>query len=111
MGLKQSYQIGRIAVHPKNPDVVYVAALGRLWGPNPERGLFKTADGGKTWEKILHVDDKTGALEVRLHPTDPDTLLVATWDRERAGVDSFRGEPNPPAGYDNSDPSRKWGPG
>jgi photosystem II stability/assembly factor-like uncharacterized protein len=111
MGLKETFQIGRIAVHPKNPDVVYVAALGRLWGPNPERGLYKTTDGGNTWERVLYVDDKTGCLEVKLHPSDPDTLLVAMWDRERDGFDSFRGTPPPPEGYDNYDPSRKWGPG
>ena len=96
MGLKKTFQIGRIAIHPKNLDIVYVAALGRLWGPNAERGLFKTTDGGHTWQKILYVDDKTGALEVKLHPNDPDTLLVATWDRERDGFDSYRGEPKPP---------------
>jgi photosystem II stability/assembly factor-like uncharacterized protein len=110
MGLKGSFQIGRIAIHPKNPDVVYVAALGRLYGPNEERGLFKTADGGKTWERILYVDDKTGAVDVRLSPADPDTLLAALWERRRDGFDSHRGEPLAD-GYDTYDPARKWGPG
>src|SRR5579885_3160765 len=72
MGLKRSFQIGRIRIHPTNPDIVYVGALGRLYGPNEERGLFKTTDGGKTWEKVLFVDDKTGVIDVRLHPVDPD---------------------------------------
>ncbi len=54
MGLKKSFSIGRIAIHPENPDIVYVGALGRLWGSNEERGLFKSVDGGKTWEKILY---------------------------------------------------------
>ena len=98
MGLKDTFQIGRIAVHPKNPDVVYVGALGRLYGPNPERGLFKTTDGGKTWNKVLFVDDKTGVIDMRMHPTDPETLLVATYERERDL-------------YDTNDPSKKWGPG
>src|SRR5947209_4619994 len=77
MGLKATFQIGRIAVHPKNPDVVYVGALGRLYGPNPERGLFKTTDGGKTWERLLHVDDHTGVTDVAMNPKEPDTLVVA----------------------------------
>ncbi|MCA1684977.1 MAG: PDZ domain-containing protein, partial [Planctomycetia bacterium] len=98
MGLKGTYQVGRIAIHPKNPDVVYVGALGRLYGPSEERGLFKTADGGKTWDKVLYVDDRTGVVDLRLHPTDPETLLVATYERLR-GL------------YDVGDPSKKFGPG
>ena len=111
MGLKKTFQIGRIVIHPKNPDIVYVGALGRLYGPNEERGLFKTSDGGKTWEKILYVDDKTGVIDMRMHPTDPETLLVATWERQRDGFDSHRGEPALPDGYDAYDPIKKWGPG
>ncbi|HGY91565.1 MAG TPA: PDZ domain-containing protein [Planctomycetes bacterium] len=92
MGLEKSFQIGRIAIHPTNPDIVYVGALGRLYGPNEERGLYKTVDGGKTWERILFVDDKTGVIDVKLQPGNPETLLVATYDRERDGFDG-----NPPA--------------
>lgn len=98
MGLKKSFQIGDIAIHPTNPDVVYVGSLGRLYGPNEERGLYKTTDGGKTWERILYVDDKTGVLEVKMHPTNPETLLIGTWERAR---DSF----------DTNDPAKRWGPG
>ncbi len=111
MGLKNTFQIGRIIVHPKNPDIVYVGALGRLYGPNEERGLFKTTDGGKTWERILYVDDKTGIIELKMHPADPETLLVATWERMRDGFDSHRGEPALQDGYDAYDPIKKWGPG
>ena len=57
MGLKKTFQIGKVIVHPKNPDIVYVGALGRLYGPNEERGLYKTTDGGKTWERVLYIDD------------------------------------------------------
>ncbi len=98
MGLKKSFQVGRILVHPKDPDVVYVGALGRLYGPNEERGLFKTTNGGETWDKVLYVDDKTGIIEMRMHPSEPDTLLVATWERERDG-------------FDTNDPSKRWGSG
>jgi len=120
MGLKNSYQIGRIVIHPTNPDIVYVGALGRLYGPNEERGLFKTSDGGKTWEKILYIDADTGVIEMKMHPTQPDTLLVATWERRRDGFDSHAGAMNrlggsvqPPLqdGYDAYDPIRKWGKG
>jgi len=98
MGLKKSFSIGRIAIHPENPDIVYVGALGRLWGPNEERGLFKSVDGGETWEKILYVDDKTGCVEVQMHSAQPDTLLVAMYERQRDG-------------FDGGDPAKRWGPG
>ncbi|MHB1423129.1 MAG: VPS10 domain-containing protein [Gemmataceae bacterium] len=98
MGLKKSFQIGRILIHPTNPDIVYVGALGRLYGPNEERGLFKTSDGGNTWEKILSIDDKTGIIDIRMNPSDPETLLAAAYERQRDG-------------YDYNDPSKKFGAG
>lgn len=97
-GLENSFQIGELAIHPQDSNVVYVGALGRLYGPNSERGLFKTVDGGKNWERLLHVDDKTGVIDVDMHPTDPNTLIVATYERERDI-------------YDTNDPAKKWGPG
>jgi photosystem II stability/assembly factor-like uncharacterized protein len=111
MGLKESFQIGKILIHPTNPDIVYVGALGRLYGPNPERGLYKTTDGGKTWKQILYVDDRTGVIDMRMSPADPETLLVATWERQRDGFDSHRGEPPLADGYDPYDPIKKYGPG
>jgi photosystem II stability/assembly factor-like uncharacterized protein len=110
MGLKNSYQIGRIQIHPKDPNTVYVGALGRLYGSNEERGLFKTTDGGKNWQKILYIDNQTGIIDIAVHPTEPDTLLVAMWDRERDGFDDFLGDP-PPEGSDRYDPVRKYGKG
>jgi photosystem II stability/assembly factor-like uncharacterized protein len=110
MGLNKSFQIGRIRIHPKDPNIVYVGALGRLYGPNEERGLFKTTDGGNSWQKVLYVDDKTGVIDVQMHPTDPETLLVATWERQRDEFDDFLGEP-PPDGIERYDPVRKYGPG
>jgi photosystem II stability/assembly factor-like uncharacterized protein len=112
MGLKKTFQIGRIVVHPKNPNIVYVGALGRLYGPSEERGLYKTADGGKTWERVLFVDDKTGVIDIAMNPADPETLLVATWERLRDGFDSHPGTDVPlEDGYDGYDPIKKWGPG
>ncbi len=98
MGLKQSFQIGKILIHPKNPNIVYVGALGRLYGSNEERGLFKTTDGGKTWRKILYIDDRTGVVDMRMHPRNPNTLMVATYERRRDG-------------FDTNDPAVKWGAG
>jgi photosystem II stability/assembly factor-like uncharacterized protein len=95
MGLKKIFQTGRIAIHPEDPNIVYVGALGRLWGPNEERGLFKTTDGGKTWEKIFYIDDKTGIVDVQMHPKDPDTLLVAAYERQREPFDVGA----PPGGF------------
>jgi len=111
MGLKQSFQIGKIIIHPKNPQIVYVGALGRLYGPNVERGLFKTTDGGQTWQKVLFVDDRTGVIDIAMHPTDPETLIVATWERQRDAFDSFRGDAKKPEGADEYAPSMVHGPG
>ncbi|QDV06185.1 Serine protease Do-like HtrA [Planctomycetes bacterium Poly30] len=97
-GLSDTFQISTIVVHPEDPNTVYVGALGRLWGPNEERGLYKTVDGGYTWEKIHYVDEDTGVVEVKMHPTDPDTIAIATYERRR---DMF----------DTNDPAIKWGDG
>src|SRR5215471_17181281 len=69
VGLEQTMQIGKIRVHPRDPDLVYVAALGHTWGPNPERGVFRSKDGGQTWSKVLFVDDKTGVVDLAMDPT------------------------------------------
>ncbi len=112
MGLKKTYQIGKVLVHPKDPNTVYAGALGRLYGPSEDRGLYKTTDGGNSWQKVLYVDNKTGVLDMRFKPDDPNTLLVATWERLRDGFDSHPGNDVPIVdGYDGYDPSKKWGPG
>jgi len=82
-GLSDTRHIGRVVIHPANPDVVYVAAVGHLWGSNAERGVFKTADGGLTWKKVLYVDDNSGATDLVMDPQDPDTLFAATYQRQR----------------------------
>ncbi len=79
MGLEKTGRIGRIIVHPTNPDIVYAAALGHTYGPQKERGVYKTTDGGKTWRQILFVDENTGAAELALDPKDPNRLLAGMW--------------------------------
>ncbi len=83
MGLTDTQHIARIVIHPTNPDIVYVAAPGREWNFGNERGLYKTTDGGKTWTKVFHQDEKTGVIEVVMDPTNPDTLYAGTADRRR----------------------------
>ena len=83
LGLEASGSIGRIEVHPDDPGRVYVAAMGRLYGDNPERGVYRTDNGGDTWEQVLYVNDSTGAIDLVLHPQNPDTIYAATWERVR----------------------------
>ena len=83
VGLKESHHIGRIVLHPADTNVAYVAAMGHLWGPNDERGLYKTTSGGESWERILFVDENTGVVDVAMDPSDPQTLYAATYQRRR----------------------------
>jgi photosystem II stability/assembly factor-like uncharacterized protein len=83
MGLQSTQQISAVLVHPKNPDVVWVAALGHTWGPNPDRGIFRTTDGGATWKKVLFVDEKTGASDLAIDPTNPRILYAGFWQVAR----------------------------
>ncbi|MDT0538797.1 VPS10 domain-containing protein [Croceitalea sp. P059] len=79
MGLKLTGRIGRILVHPTNPDIVYAAALGHTYGPQQDRGVYKTVDGGKSWERVLFIDENTGAADMALNPNNPDQIMVAMW--------------------------------
>jgi len=85
MGLRDTHHIGRIVIHPTNPDIVYVAALGHLWGPNKERGLFRTMDGGKTWTNTKFIDQNTGFVDVALDHENPNVLYAAAYQRRRRG--------------------------
>jgi photosystem II stability/assembly factor-like uncharacterized protein len=80
MGLADSHHIARIVIHPSNPDIVYVAAMGHLFSTNEERGVFKTTDSGKSWKKVLFIDDKTGAIDLVVNRSEPETLYAATYD-------------------------------
>ncbi|MCX6226424.1 MAG: hypothetical protein NTV01_17025 [Bacteroidia bacterium] len=83
MGLENTFTIARIVINPKNTDVLYVAASGHEWTTNPDRGVYKTTDGGNTWEKVLYVNDMTGAIDLVMDPSDPNTLYASTWQRIR----------------------------
>jgi photosystem II stability/assembly factor-like uncharacterized protein len=83
IGLEDSYHIGRIAIHPKNSDIVFVAALGHLFGPNEERGVFRSKDGGKTWQKVLYRDADTGAVDISIDPTNPNLIYATLWQIRR----------------------------
>ncbi len=83
VGLRQTQTISRVIAHPDDADVAWAAANGHLFGANPERGVFKTTDGGRTWNHVLSVDDDTGATDLVLHPTNPNTLFAATYQRRR----------------------------
>ena len=83
VGLKSAGQIGAIKVHPKNPDIVYAAAIGQPFKQNTERGLFKSIDGGKNWKKILYISDKIGIVDMEFSPDDPNTIYAASWEVNR----------------------------
>ena len=82
-GLEQTGQLGKIQIHPNNPDVLYVAALGNIFGSNAERGVFRSRDGGKSWDKVLYVNDSTGVVDLVMDPTNPRVLYAGAWQTER----------------------------
>ncbi|OGD38163.1 MAG: glycosyl hydrolase [Candidatus Aminicenantes bacterium RBG_19FT_COMBO_58_17] len=83
VGLAETSQISRVRIHPRNPDLAYVAALGHVFGPNEERGIFRTSDGGKTWERILFRNTRTGAIDLALDPSNPRNIYAALWEAGR----------------------------
>ncbi len=93
VGLSDTSQISRVRIHPQNPDIVYVAALGHVYGPNQERGVFCTKDGGKTWQKVLYRDDKTGAVDLILDPSNPRIMYAALWEFFRTPYSLSSGGP------------------
>jgi photosystem II stability/assembly factor-like uncharacterized protein len=107
MGLDDTQAIGRIVIDPTNPEVVYVAALGHLWGPNAERGLFKTTDGGKTWQKALFINDDTGVSDVAIDPHSSNILYAAAYERRRTVWGFNGGGPNGGV-YRTTDAGATW---
>ncbi|MFO7851488.1 MAG: WD40/YVTN/BNR-like repeat-containing protein [Bacteroidota bacterium] len=107
MGLKESEHIGKIMIDPRNTDVVYVAAQGPVWGPGGDRGLYKTTDGGKTWEQILYIGEYTGVTDMEMDPRNPDILYAAAHQRERRVYSKINGGPNS-AIYKSVDAGKTW---
>jgi photosystem II stability/assembly factor-like uncharacterized protein len=112
MGLADTNTISRILVHPANPDVVYVAAGGHEWTKNADRGVYKTVDGGKTWEKVLYVNDETGAYDLVMDPRSSDTLYAAMWQRTRQKWNDPRTFPNHTGSglFKTTDGGKTWAP-
>ena len=107
VGLRDTRQIGRVRVHPKNADLVYVAALGHAFGPNKERGLFRSRDGGATWQNVLFVDEKTGAVDLALDPTNPRVMYAGFWQTVRLPWGYESGGPGS-ALYKSTDGGDTW---
>ena len=82
-GLRDTQTIGKVIVHPRDPNIAFVAALGHAFGPNQERGVFRTTDGGTTWQKVLYKDEKTGAIDITFDPSNPSILFAALWQAYR----------------------------
>jgi photosystem II stability/assembly factor-like uncharacterized protein len=93
VGLRDSHHIGRIVLHPTNPDVAFVAAMGHLWGPNDERGLYRTSDGGRSWTQVLRINYDTGVVDVAMDPSDPTILYAAAYQRRRTAFGFDGGGP------------------
>ena len=108
VGLEDVQQVGRIVVHPADSDVVYVAGLGHPYGPNEQRGVFRTRDGGATWDKVLYIDHNTGAVQVELDPTDADVVYASMWEHREGPWENGRFA-GPHSGlYRSSDGGDTW---
>src|SRR5712692_5125366 len=107
MGLEKSGAIGRIVVHPTNPSIVYVAALGQAWAANPERGLYKTTDGGQTWQLVKFVSDRAGFIDIAMDPSNPEVLFASSWQRVRGPYFLNSGGPGS-ALWKTSDGGKSW---
>ncbi|HXE77619.1 MAG TPA: hypothetical protein VN614_05215 [Rhodanobacter sp.] len=107
VGLDATHIISWILVDPKDPDVVYAASLGHVWGPNPERGVFKSTDGGKTWNKVLYINDHTGVVTMAMDPSDPDTLYATAWEASRRAWTFSSGGPGSGI-YKSTDGGAHW---
>jgi photosystem II stability/assembly factor-like uncharacterized protein len=109
IGLADSQQIGRVLVHPGNPDLVYVAALGHPYGPNPERGVFRSRDGGRTWQKVLGKDESTGAIDLAFEPGRPEVIYAGLWQTRRTPWNVYPPSNGPGSGlYKSTDGGDTW---
>jgi photosystem II stability/assembly factor-like uncharacterized protein len=109
IGLEDSRQIGRILVHPRDPNLVYVAALGHAYGPNPERGVFRSRDGGKSWRRVLFRDENTGAIDLAFDPRNPEVVFAALWQTRRPPWNVYPPSDGPGSGlYRSTDAGDSW---
>jgi len=107
IGLGDTRQISRVRIHPRNPDLVYVAALGHVYGPNMQRGVFRSKDGGQTWEKVLYVSEKAGAIDLILDPFNPRVIYAAFWSAHRTPYSLVSGGPGSGL-YKSTDSGDTW---
>jgi len=107
VGLRDSRAIGKVIINPNNPDIVFVAALGHPYGPNSERGIFRTTDGGKTWDKVLYKDENTGGIDVAFDPRNPNIVFAALWQARRMSWSLTDGGPGSGL-YRSSDGGTTW---
>ncbi|HET6229953.1 MAG TPA: hypothetical protein VFE05_07790 [Longimicrobiaceae bacterium] len=107
-GLANTRSIGRVVIHPRDPNTVYVAALGHLWGPGPDRGIYKTTDAGRTWSKVLFVNDTTGFVDLEMDPQNPEVLYAASWHRLRWGGSHMEGVGAGSGIWKTADGGRTW---
>lgn len=107
VGFENSEHISKIVLHPTDPNVLYVAVPGKLWSDSPDRGLYKSADGGKTWEKILYTDEKTGCADIIMDPRNPDVLMASMWQFRRTPYSFVSGGPGS-ALYKSTDGGKNW---
>jgi len=107
MGLVETRHISKIRIHPRNPDIVYIAALGPVFGPSPSRGVFKSADGGRTWNKVLFRNDSTGAIDLTMDPSNPEVLYAGMWEAYRKPWQLVSGGPGSGI-FKTADGGRTW---
>lgn len=107
MGLEETRHIGKVLIHPTNPNVVWVGALGHLFGPNRERGIYKTEDGGASWDKVFEIDENTGVVDMEMDPSDPATIYAAAYQRQRRAYGFNGGGPGGGL-YKSSDGGESW---
>jgi photosystem II stability/assembly factor-like uncharacterized protein len=109
IGLDDTQHIGKIAIHPRNPDVVFVAAIGHLYAPNAMRGVFRSRDGGRSWQKVLFKDDNVGAVEVAIDPTNPSVVYAGLWNTRRPPWYTYAPTNGPGGGiYKSVDGGSSW---
>ena len=109
IGLEDTRQIGKIVVDPRDANVLYVAALGHQYGPNPERGVFKSTDGGATWQKVLYKDENTGAIDLAMDPQHPETIFASLWQTRRPPWNIYPPSNGPGSGlYKSADAGKTW---